>query len=627
MAVPTASDWAKVGRFLRGEWPRRVPPSLVNPTKRELEEWCRFAEQAPFVVIDTEYNPETLYLTLVGLGYPGGPVVQLEWPHVWDGRKAVYAARLRALVGHVPVVFQNAFADIPVLAGNMAIAYGDYGRVDDLMLAHAVLWSELPHDLGFLASLYGEHPKMKHLAHIDPLRYNLGDVVDTVSAWEAVSRELAADPLSKRVYETQSLPLIPSLMESKRHGIRIDPAQVEPASRRLRARMDKALFTGHAYTGYPVNLGSDDQVAFWLYTVEGLPVQRHKETKRPTINRDALTELAQALGEDHPLIDARLDYADAQQDYTNFVVKALRDPGGPLDASNVLDRWYPNVAIHAQASGRHSTTDPPLSSLPGDLESLLVPDEGEAWIDYDWSNIEPLLLAALTGDTAEYEAIMAGHDLHTRNTCDAFGLAYPPVLSKPVEGRPENLVWMEHVGWQGEHDSRRRWTKALALALNYGKKPENAHRIPRTAEVGLTRQTAYQAALRYMSKRGKWSAWRQQVQADISSTRHPESRTFLGRRRRLLGGSEVAFREALNHPCQGGVSDIFNTTLLEIKRRLPGARYVRGQHDRQVWAVPIGEADEAQQVIREVAEQPWQINGREVRFPVTFKAIRRGVGG
>ena len=40
-----------------------------------------------------------------------------------------------------------------------------WGRFDDSMLAHAVLWSELPHTLEFLESVCSPHPKMKPPDH------------------------------------------------------------------------------------------------------------------------------------------------------------------------------------------------------------------------------------------------------------------------------------------------------------------------------------------------------------------------------------------------------------------------------------------------------------------------------
>ena len=40
----------------------------------------------------------------------------------------------------------------------------------------------------------------------------------------------------------------------------------------------------------------------------------------------------------------------------------------------IVERVFPNIALHSQASGRHSTTNPPLTTLPDDLTDLVLPE-------------------------------------------------------------------------------------------------------------------------------------------------------------------------------------------------------------------------------------------------------------
>ena len=292
------------------------------------------------------------------------------------------------MVKGTPVVFQNAQADIPILEKYLSIHYEDYCRIDDLMLAHGVLWSEWPHDLEFLASVYSTYPKTKHLAKTDPLLYNRGDVADTVRAWAAVQSELHADPPSQAVYWGQSLPLVPILLRRQAVGIKTNQPIIEEAVALLKTEQEAATRLARLYTGVPgFSLGSPAQLARWLYDIEGLPVQIHKVTKRRTIDDEAMVVLRElhdpipdfeeeqtapltyadavdrvASGA-HPLLEARVIYAGAQQALSHYLRPMLG-----------RGRIYPHYALHAQASGRWSITNPPAPTVP-------APDDADRQVD------------------------------------------------------------------------------------------------------------------------------------------------------------------------------------------------------------------------------------------------------
>lgn len=189
MCLPSLVDWAKIPRILSGDWPKSVPQRYVwdSCTATVLDK--RFAALArhPWVALDTEYSPNRhVWLTgLSGLGGTDG----LQWFTNADG-VTIWQRHLKQLVQTTPIVFQNAVADMRSLKVTFGIEYTDYRAYEDLMLAHALLWSELPHTLEFIASLYSPYNKMKHLASTNPALYNWGDVIDTAAAWEKISEEL-----------------------------------------------------------------------------------------------------------------------------------------------------------------------------------------------------------------------------------------------------------------------------------------------------------------------------------------------------------------------------------------------------------------------------------------------------
>lgn len=529
------------------------------------------------------------------------------------------------------IVFQNAVVDLPHLA--RILPSGVVIRVQDCLLAHALLWSEWPHDLGFLASLYSPYPKTKHLSDTNPIRYAAGDALDTWTIWQSLKKELALDPRVRSVYEAQSLPLIPHLIAAHARGIRVNRSRVVPANDQLSARLSDSTQLASAHAGFPINVGSDDQLAHWLYTVEGLPTQTHKKTRRPTIDADAIAALRQHVGPapdlegeerdgltieqaeariqegGNPVLEARVIYAAAQQSLSHYIKPCYKD-------GELVDRLYPQFKIHAQASGRWSTTDPPMAQLPSDLRDIVCPDEGHAWIIFDWDGIELRLMAALAQDHPYLETFAKGWDIHTLNACAIFQLPLPPDRLNPHTGE-SSVEWRSLVSWQGKDDTRRVFAKRFVYRLNYGGDPKKAGDIPGAQLLGLTPLKLVKASENLLAAHPAIATWRRQAAQD--ARQNGVSYTFMGRRRRLLGEGKAVEREAFNHPLQGGVADMFNITFLRIVEALPDAEFMFQLHDSFYWQVPLAQVEEAEATIREIAEREWDVYGQTMRVPITLK--------
>ncbi len=624
MRLAVMNDWQKVKSYLEGTWPQEIPPFVRIPQDVSAESFYIFVQNAltnsiPWVVVDTEFTRDTRYLTALGISYPGCPSgVQIWFSNLSPVDRHDIRDWLLRLISKTKVVFQNAFADIPVLERNLGIKYTDYvAGVEDTMLQHAVLWSDWPHTLEFLASMYGKYEKMKHLSASDPSLYNWGDVVDTICVHEGLQSEFRRDNLSKCVYETQSLPLIPILLKRMKLGIRVNKARVEPAIQQYKTLVQEARLLARAYAGWPINIGSDDQLKGYLYDYLGLPLQKNKETKKPSTNGDAIATLRQFVGPEPDLeheekvglslpegrdrihqgangvLEGRVIYAAAGQVLSHYLLPLVERAGG------LKGRIYPDFKIHAQASGRWSITDPPLAQLPEDLRDIIIPDEGMAWIAWDWDQIELRLLAALANDTPYLEAFKRNEDVHTLNARAIFD---DPTIDK--------------------NDPRRVFAKRFVYRLNYGGEPRGAGNIPGAKQLGLVGSRLVDASNRYLAAHPAMARWREGVAQEVRST--GVSRTFMGRRRRFLGDSMSALREAYNHPMQGGVADILNTTTIQIAKALPYATLVYTCHDSAFWEVEQSKVTEAQPIIKEIVEQTWNINSLRVSIPAKFKPVIYG---
>ena len=189
------------------------------------------------------------------------------------------------------IVGPNVVVALPYLA--WILPRGPLLTTDCTMYAHACIWSGktaaegtksgggMAHDLNFLGSLYSKINRWKHLSDLAPRLYSGGDAIGTMDVWDTglhggIKGELARDPKSAWVYENLQKPLIPIIMRAMATGIATNPEAVKVALQDITMTQTGYVHQAQAYAGWPINLRSPKQLAYWLYTVEGLRVRRGK---------------------------------------------------------------------------------------------------------------------------------------------------------------------------------------------------------------------------------------------------------------------------------------------------------------------------------------------------------------
>lgn len=645
MRLPTHRDWAKIPLILREEWPLPVPDRLVvgpeNITdfhSEQFDDLLLKAHQADWIAIDTEYDPETRFLTLIGVGFRyKGQVAgfQVSCARLPRWAKGFLEGTVKTLVNDIPTVYQNSIgAELPVLKKNFGIEYKDHKQIDDTMLAHAVLWSDWGHSLEFLASLYSPYNKLKQYKGTDFGLYNWGDVIDTIAVWEGLLGEFKKDPLSESIYREQSLKLIPLVIEAHERGIRVAKDKVEPLALELTTRKLRAALLAQAACGYPINIGSNKQLAFYCYNLKKYKMPRERGQDKRTVDGDTIADLRKAVGPEpdlegeeknglafeemaarieegaDPILESRVIYASALQEFSHYIQPCYSS------SQLLVDRIYPEFKLHTQATGRWSTTGVPMAQLPKHLRSIVCADEGWRQVEYDWDQIELRLLAALSQDMPLLDAFAKGWDLHTLTACELFGLPYPPNRVNPHENG-ESLEWRKQVGWGSKEDMRRVFSKQFVYRLNYGGSPKDAINIPGARMLGLNAAKLALASNRYLMAHPGLSKWRAEMAMRVQ-VKFPEVRTFMGRKRILLTDGPKKVREAYDTPMQAGVSDIANITAISIYHELPWVQFLFQLHDGWRWQVPIHLVEETIPKMREIVEREWRINGELVRFPASF---------
>ena len=268
-SLPAKRDWNKVQSILDRTWP--IPMSQIEDTQPDI--WPRYS------AFDTEFTTDKRR--------------QLIRYSLATRDRRVWVVEAADMVGVTvqpksTVIMHNAPADLGYLRRILDLSSADI-TIEDTMYAHAVLWTgkveseatkgkvggAMSHALNFLGSMYARINRWKHLSDLAPRLYSGGDAIGTMDVWDTglyggIKGELARDPKSAWVYENLQKPLIPIIMRAMATGIATNPEAVKVALQDITMTQTGYVHQAQAYAGWPINLRSPKQLAYWLYTVEGL---------------------------------------------------------------------------------------------------------------------------------------------------------------------------------------------------------------------------------------------------------------------------------------------------------------------------------------------------------------------
>lgn len=294
------------------------------------------------------------------------------------------------------------------------------------------------------------------------------------------------------------------------------------------------------------------------------------------------------------------------------------------------ERVYPHY-LPTQASGRWSTTNPPLTNFPEKIHGVIKPDPGTYWLYHDMDAIEGRISAALTEDEEDLEAFRLGLDIHTMTACRMHKLPLPPDCTNP-HTLEVNQGWRERVAWRGKEDRRRHLAKTARYGLLYGPDENAILQAKGVEELGLTREELLHAARQYLDAKPKLTQAKRAFWDQV--LKQPEVRTVFGRRLRVYPTGDEAQRwvrsrrtrpgdaqkVAWNFVHQGFVADYMNESLIRITTRWPQCWLVKHGHDALTMGFPM-EVDPWPAIREEVERTVTFANGVDMTFTTGFVRI------
>lgn len=492
----------------------------------------------------------------------------------------------------VTVIGQNVKFDFHVLE-NWGITIN--ARPWDTMIAAWLLDPELP-------SLKLEQLGKQYLNY-EGISYN--EVVPKGSVFSAVPLKIAAEyaaedadmtlrlytilkPLLTQeelmpVFNDIEMPVLPILAAMERTGILINRKQLEQFGKELDKTCKSLELEAYRLAGHEFNINSTKQLQTVLFEERKLNPGKKTKTGYST-DISVLEELAQL----DPLPELILNYRILQK-LKNTYVDTLPEQ---TDAEGRLHTHFVQTGT---ATGRLSSRDPNLQNIPvreqegKRIREAFIAKPGHLLVSADYSQIELVVLAHLSGDPALQAAFQEGRDIHTKTASLLFH-------------KPEADVT----------PSERRIAKTINFGVIYGM---SAFRLARDLKISRTDANRFIEA--YFTTYKGISTF---IQDTIDQVRKAGYvRTLSGRKRiirtinsRNATERQAAERIAVNTPIQGTAADIVKKAMIAasemITRNWSEARLLLQVHDELIVEVPEQQANAFALALKTVMENAWPLS-------------------
>lgn len=392
------------------------------------------------------------------------------------------------------------------------------------------------------------------------------------------------------LYDEIEKPLVNVLFDMENTGVKVSLARLAELSKRFHDLADDYRLKIYKGCDCEFNLNSPAQLADVLYNKLGITEVMKKKSGKFSTSAEVLEKLVDR----HPVIADILKFRLYQKLASTYAegLKPLIDR-----QTGLVHTTYRQTLT---TTGRLSSVNPNLQNIPireeegRELRKIFVPrEEGNVFIDADYSQIELRLLAHLSNCKELIEAYNAGADIHAATASQVFGV-------KPEEVTPK----------------MRREAKAVNFGIIYG-----------ISDFGLAKNlnipvsTARDYISTYFEKYPSVKCF---MNANVEFARqYGYVCTIMGRKRVIPEISSPNFnirqfgeRAAMNMPLQGSSADIIKIAMINVFNALNAeglkTKMILQVHDELVLEAPENEAERAAAILKREME-----NAIRLKVPLT----------
>ena len=380
------------------------------------------------------------------------------------------------------------------------------------------------------------------------------------------------------LFNNIDMPTVQVLANMQWNGMYADEKELEKFGETLKEQLDIKTKIIYEMAGEEFNINSTKQLGEILFEKMGLPV-----TKKTKNGYSTDVDSLEKIKDKHPIIEQILDYRQYMKLNSTYV-EGLK-PYINTKTKRIHSFFHQTIT----ATGRISSTEPNLQNIPTRFElgkqvrKIFKPAEGKIYIDADYSQIELRVLAHMSGDKHMIEAFNEGQDINKQ--------AASKVINVPIDEVTKE---------------QRSSAKAVNFGIVYG-----ISEFGLGEQLGIPRKVAKQYIEDYLTQYIGIKDYMESIKEEAKKTGYVQ--TLFNRRRYIpeLNSNnymvrQFGLRAAMNTPIQGTAADIMKLAMInvynELKNRKLESKIVLQVHDEMMLEVPIEEAQEVKQIVKEKME-------------------------
>lgn len=681
--VTFVNDLEKAYTLIDGYKPPEEHFSLF-PTAQEVVstvEELISRKEPPLIAVDIEtsgFVPRHASIIVVGVAADGEHALSI--PFLKEGgkpywtveeRKQVHRA-LSLLLSECPTVYQNALFDCRHL-----LAFGTPAEkiAHDTMILHHCLNPELPHNLGYIISVYGRTPywkgevltSLKNALSIDDeqmRRYNLRDTVVLHQALQEMIKD-AKESGTYEVYSKIAMPLVEPVMQMIENGMLIDRKRLKKWKTTLKAKRTRLMKKLYELGSLPeqFNVDSGDDLRYLFYGIEPNKYKKAKEEekayednpkrKRNTKKYAAMISTLTLFKETKPFIALKhtpvktesgsfsvndeamlniqraaineIDHLGALRKRTEVKEERLKGAYTVRDFITVYRQYSEVDKLVTTYTSFPLDNDDRLRSpyrITGTNTGRLASGNKKAG---EGGNVQNIPKSAKHIFVAPQGTILGQLDysnLELRILAEVSGdEVLKETFAKGLNVHSENTKQMFNITEDDPlWDQARRACKTYIFGRNYGGGLMGIHtRVMKAVpELNLTYKHFCEIDAAYRRAHPAYDRWYNATIREVRNNRYLTN--AFGRRRYFLGRPQEIQREGLNFPIQSNAADTINTAMIKIHQEHKSGRLkakMIGQvHDSLLFELPKSSYKKELQKIKSIMEAPVKIGSEPISFPV-----------
>ncbi len=321
----------------------------------------------------------------------------------------------------------------------------------DPMLMHSCLYSELPHRLEIITSIYTDvefykrdekeekGSKLRAGEEMAHWRYCCYDSVAALWSIEELLQELVEENMITP-YLNLFADLIEPIFLMNITGVRADLERLEFVRKDLKGNIETVDAEIERAVGHELNVNSPKQVAKALFDELNMVGYKSRQTGKVTTGEKDLIKLAHKYQIDLPLliIKNRKDHK-----LLSLFAEENIDDDGRIRCQYSLTRTKTGrIASKKSFSGRGMNLQN--VKREGPARSFFVPEKGHIMLGADQINAEAQVMAWLSQDKALLELFASGKSIHKENAKNLFGKDVDK--TDPLYTTAKNLIFGANYG-------------------------------------------------------------------------------------------------------------------------------------------------------------------------------------